>query len=322
MPKPFSPELIERIQTDYANMAGIVVIQNRECVYEQYFHGYDADDMIHIASVTKSVMSMLVGIAIDKGFIKSVTQHVLAFFPDYQVKQREKNIQQVTIEHLLTMTASYKYKGEPYTKVYSSDDWTTSVLDLLGGKHASEDFKYTTVGLQVLSGILVNATGKTVLEFATEHLFEPLGIKKINSHPINTKDDYMSFIKGKHVSGWVTDPQGVHTSGWGLALTTSDMATLGQLYLQNGKWNNQQIISSEWVRQSTQKHSVFDESAYGYLWWIIDNKSHESYAAIGDGGNIIFVDTARDLVVAITSQFKARVNDRVDFIKQHILPMI
>ena len=127
-------DLDKIIREDYTNIAGIAVYQNDHMLYEQYFNGYDQADTIHIASATKSLISLLIGIAIDKGYIDSVQQKVLDFFPDYKIKRGEKTIQSITIEDLLTMTAPYKYKHEPYTKVYSSDDWTKAALDLLGGQ--------------------------------------------------------------------------------------------------------------------------------------------------------------------------------------------
>ena len=322
MIKELPKALIELIQKDYDNIAGIVIHQNNEIAYENYFHGYQENDTIHIASVTKSVLSILVGIAIDKGFIKSLDQNVLDFFSDYVIKKREKTIQKVTVRHVVTMTAPYKFKSEPYTKVYSSEDWTKSVLDLLGGKTFSGDFKYTTIGLQILSGILIQATGKPVLEFATENLFSPLGIKAPNNFRIHNKEEHFAFLKNKYVNGWVTDPKGANTSGWGLTLTTRDIAKIGQLYLNKGKWNNQRILSSKWVEESTRKHSRWNDLAYGYLWWIIGSEENKCFAAIGDGGNIIYVDTESKLIVAIASQFKPRAKDRIDLIKKHILPQI
>lgn len=174
-----------------------------EKAYEGYFDGYTADDPIHIASVTKSVVSALIGIAIDKGYIKSVDQNVLEFFPDYTVKRGEKTIQNVTIKHMLTMTAPYKYKSEPYSKVYSSADWTNAALDLLGGKSGLGQFKYSTIGMQILSGILANATGQSVLDFATNNLFEPLEIKAPHPAIIHGKEAYFAFLKDRYVRGWV-----------------------------------------------------------------------------------------------------------------------
>ncbi len=322
MTKKLPTELIELIQNEYDNIAGIVIYENNEITFENYFHGYNKNDTIHIASVTKSIFSALIGIAIDKGLIQNLDQKVLDFFPEYAIKKREHTIQKVTLRHLLTMTAPYKFKYEPYTKVYSSEDWTKSVLDLLGGKTLSGDFKYTTIGIQVLSGILINATGTSVLDFATDNLFSPLGIKPPKNYRIHNKDEHFAFIKDKYVNGWVIDPKGTHTSGWGLTLTTGDIAKIGLLYLNKGVWNNRQILSSKWIEESTKTHSQRNDLAYGYLWWILNGEVSNCYAAIGDGGNIIYVDNSAEIVIAITSRFKPHAKDRIELIRKYILPQI
>lgn len=311
-------ELNNLIDKQYDNIAGIMAIKNNEIVYENYFDGYKQNDTIHIASVTKSILSTLIGIAVDKGFIKSIEQKVLDYFPEYQIKRGEKTIQKIKIRDLLTMTAPYKYKYEPYTKVYSSNDWTKAVLDLLGGKGEIGEFKYTTVGLQVLSGILTQVTGKSILDFAAENLFEPLGIKIPDNTTIKSREDHFSFLKDRYVTSWVVDPKGVNTAGWGLTLTTGDMAKIGQLYLNKGNWNGKQILSSEWIEESTMEHSRWGEKQYGYLWWIIDDSC---YAAIGDGGNIIYVNSEKNIVVAIASCFKPRAKDRIELIRNYIEPL-
>lgn len=315
-------ELEKIIHEDYSNIAGIIIMKNNDTLFEKYFNDYKENDTIHIASVTKSILSILVGVAIDKGFIKNTEQNVLEFFPKYVLKKREKTIQRVTIRHLLTMTAPFKFKSEPYTKVYSSEDWTKSVLDLLGGKNLSEDFKYTTIGLQVLSGILTNATGKSILDFASENLFSPLDIKTPDNLRIHNKEEHFSFLKDKYVNGWVIDPKGANTAGWELTLTTKDMVKIGQLFLNKGKWNNIQVISSKWLNESTKKHSQFNDLAYGYLWWIIDDQEKKCFSAIGDGGNIIYVDQLKNITIAITSQFMPRAKDRIELIKKYIIPNI
>lgn len=308
-------DLTKLIEKDYDNICGIIISRNNQTEYEKYFNNFTASDPIHIASVTKSIISILIGIAINKGHIKSVDQKVMDFFPKYQIKRREKTIQNITIKDLLTMTAPYKYRSEPYTKVYSSNDWTHAVLDLLGGKGTIGDFKYTTIGIQVLSGILSNSTGQTVSNFANENLFSPLEIKSPHDLRINSKDEHIAFVKNDFTTGWVTDPVGVNTAGWGLCLSTKDMLKIGQLYLNNGLWDNKQIISHDWIKESTKTHSKFNDLSYGYLWWIIDK---ESYAAIGDGGNVIYVSPNKNITVVITSKFKPRAKDRIELIKSII----
>ena len=305
------------IQKEYGNIAGVVIVKDDETVYEKYFHRYRQGDAIHIASVTKSVVSMLIGIAIDLGLIKGVDEKVVGFFPDYRLKRGEKHLQGIALRDLLSMRASYKYN--PYTKVYSSDDWTRSVLDLMGGKKSVVDFKYTTIGIHALSGVLARVSGMPVREFANEHLFGPLGIEAPCSVEIKGKDDYFSFLKDEFVNGWVVDPKGVNSAGWGLALTTRDLSKLGQLCLNGGMWNDQRVLSEEWIDQSTKEHSRWGERSYGYLWWVLEDS--RTFAALGDGGNVIYVSREERLIVAITSKFMPRAKDRIEFIRKHVMTL-
>lgn len=309
------------IEKEYGNIAGVIVQRDNEIVFENYYNGYNQNDTIHVASVTKSIISALIGIAIDKGLITGAEQNILDFFHGYEVKRGEKTIRKITIKDLLTMTAPYKYKHEPYTKVYSSDDWTKAALDLIGGKGEIGVFKYSTVGTQILSGVLSNATGQSVTDFATENLFRHLDIKRPENVTIKDKDEHFAFLKNKYVSGWVVDPKGVNTAGWGLSLSTRDMAKFGQLYLNMGKWNDKQILSSKWIENSVEAHSKWGDFQYGYLWWLIDGVDRGDYAAIGDGGNIIFVSPDKKIVIAIASQFMPRAKDRIELIKKNIVPL-
>ncbi|MEA4893971.1 MAG: serine hydrolase [Oscillospiraceae bacterium] len=314
-------ELEMTICSDYSNIAGITVLKNGVKLYENHFNGYTADSAFHVFSVTKSILSALIGIAVDKGYIRSLDQKVLDFFPDYTTKRGEKTAQRVTIRDMLTMTTPFKYKSAPYTKYFSSKSWVKSALDLLGGKGEIGQFRYTPlIGPDILSGILTSATGQSALEFAYENLFSPLGIEVTRKVVFQTKEEQLSIMKDHHESGWVADPQGINTAGWGLFLTPSDMAKIGQLYLNRGIWDGKQTISAEWIAESTKVHSRWDELklSYGYLWWIIDG---DSYAAIGDGGNVIYVNPAKNLVIAIASLFKPTAKDRIELIKKYIEPI-
>jgi len=314
-------ELEKTICSDYGNIAGISVLKNGVKLYENYFNGYNADSAFHVFSVTKSIISALIGIAFDKGYIRSIDQKVLDFFPDYTPKRGDKTAQRVTIRDMLTMTTPFKYKSAPYTKYFSSDDWVKSALDLLGGKGELGQFRYTPlIGPDILSGILTSITGQSALEFAYENLFTPLGIDVTRNVFFHTKEEQLSIMKDHHESGWVADPRGINTAGWGLFMTPADMAKIGQLYLNGGTWNGKQIISAEWLAESTKVHSHWDELklSYGYLWWIIDG---DSYAALGDGGNVIYVNPAKNIVVAIASLFKPTAKDRIELIKKYIEPV-
>lgn len=149
------------ISNNYKNISGIVVQKNGKLLYENYFNKYTASNPVHIASVTKSIFSALIGIALEKKHIKSLDQKVLDFFPYYKILEGEKMIQNITIRHMLTMTAPYKYRKEPYEKFFESDNWIKAALDLLGGKEPSQEFTYSAIiGTHILSGILVKATGQ------------------------------------------------------------------------------------------------------------------------------------------------------------------
>ena len=315
--------LENKVKKEYGNIAGIIVLKDGNAVYESYFNQCSGIEPVHIFSVTKSIVSMLFGIVLDQGYIKSLDEKVIDFFPNYEIRKKEKTIQHITIRNLLTMTAPYKYKFNPYPKYFSSEDWVISSLDLLGGNGKIGNFRYAPViGIDILSGILINATGISVLKFAQDNLFSPLGISVDNNIYFQSKEDQLDFYKSKGANGWVADPNGTNTAGWGLSLTTMDMAKLGQLYLNEGCWNGRQIISGKWITESTQVQSIWKARhlKYGYLWWVIDETEH-SFAALGDGGNAIYVNPKDRIVAAVSSLFVPRVKDRVDFIKREIEPL-
>lgn len=306
-------ELRQFIQTDYSNTAGIIVQKNGEILYEDYFNGCSATSRLHVYSVTKSIVSLLIGIAIDQGKITSVKQRVAEFFPEHSVADN------VTLEHLLTMTASYGYAAAepPYEDYFRSDNWVEFALDLLQGQGK---FSYAPlIGPDILSGILMKVTGQSVLDFARENLFSPLGIEVASTITFHSEEEQMAFYAAKDISGWVADSTGVNAAGWGLTLTTKDMAKIGQLYLDEGSWEGKQIVSSQWIKESTAEQSRWQEMSlkYGYLWWVIDDKNR-IFSAMGDGGNVIYVNSKKKMVVAIAGLFEPDAKDRLEFIREHI----
>ncbi len=318
---------LEKVITDkYSNIAGIVALKKGQICYEKYFNQCSSGSRIHVYSVAKSIISLLIGTAIDKGHIKSINQNVLEFFPDYKLKKKEKTLQDITIKDMLTMTAPYKYKSSPltYIRYFMSGDWTKFSLNLLGGKGKIGDFRYTPlIGPDILSAILVKATGKSVFDFATENLFIPLGIQVEGNVVLNSAKDQSAFNKATNISGWVVDKRGINSAGWGLTLSALDMAKIGQLYLNNGFNEDKQIVSKEWINETIRVHSKWEENNlnYGFLWWIIDEKEG-SYAAMGDGGNVIYVNEEKDIVVSIASLYKKNIIDRIEFIKKYLEPLL
>lgn len=321
-------ELHNQIKEQQQNICQIVAYKNNQKVYSDCWNNYSEKDCTHIMSVTKSIISLLVGISLDKGQIKSINDKVLDYFPDYKVKRGEKTIYDVTIKHLLTMRAPYKGKGDPWTKVCSSDNWTYSSLDFLGGKKGiTGEFNYKTVCLHILSGILYKATNMKTVDYANKYLFEPLGIKKHTNYLAETAEEHKQFTISKTPKDniWFCDPEGLGTPGYGLCMSAEDMAKIGLLCLNKGRYNNKQILSAKWIEEMTQPQTVennsFRKMKYGYLWWIIDRRKN-IYAAIGNSGNVIYVNPEKNIVIAVASYFKPSILDRVDFIRKYIEPFV
>ena len=310
-------KLEHTVKSDYNNINGIVIIRNGHLAYEKYFNGKGPDDCHHVASVTKSVLSALIGIAIDKGYIKSVEEKVVDFFPKY-ISDADKQKQQITIRHLLTMTVPYPFEDwhEPLDVLCQQQEWIKYTLDIMGENGDLGSFKYSTAGAHLLSAILTQRTGKSARAFANEHLFTPLGMKEIPDYQMNAYgfDD----LFGKNVKGWVHDPNGHSTGGWGLTLTTRDMARFGCLYLNKGIWDDNRVLSETWIRESTE----MNHNNYGYLWWLRQEDGLSTYSAMGDGGNMICCIPKLNMVVAISSEFIMNPRDRWPLMKEYIIQAV
>ena len=315
-------EMEAAITADYGNIAGMVVLTDGNAVYENYFGDCTKESRIHVFSVTKSIVSILFGIALDKGCLDSVDRKVLDFYPEYTLKRGKKTLQRVTIRDMLTMIAPYKYKATPYTKYFTSPDWVKFSLDVLGGKGEIGTFRYAPlIGPDILTSILSKAAGQPVLDFARENLFAPLGITVEGSVTFHSKEEQMAFYKATDMSVWVADPQGMNAGGWGLTLSPMDMAKIGELIRNGGIYNGTRVVSEKWVHESTSEQSRWPEQdlPYGYLWWVLEQE--HSCAAIGDGGNIIYVSPDRNMVVAIASRFQPRAKDRIELIQKYVEPV-
>ncbi|MDA1609681.1 serine hydrolase [Bacillus cereus] len=306
-------KLDQIIKEEYKNMNGMLVVQKGNIIFEKYYNDYGPNDTFHVASVTKTIISALIGICIDKGYIKSVDQRVIEFFPEYNCNSPE-----ITVRHLLTMTAPYPFVDwqEPLEELCTQQDWIQYTLDRIGKGGNIRAFKYSSAGAHVLSAIITSVTGKSAREFANEQLFQPLGMREIPNY--NMKAFGIDDLFGKDVKGWVHDPNGISTGGWGLTLTVKDMAKFGQMYLNEGIHNGKQILSKSWIKEST----TMNQNQYGYVWWLREEDGIFSYCAMGDGGNMICCIPEKELVVVIASEIIPNAGDRWELIVKYILPCI
>lgn len=188
-------------------------------------------------------------------------------------------------------------------------------------------FKYSTLGIHILTGIISKMSGIKVVDFANKYLFEPIGVEKHINYLAETAEEHKHFTISKEPKKniWFCDPEGVGTAGYGLCLSATDMAKIGQLCLDKGVHNGKQIVSSEWIEQMTKTNykcgEEFRNMSYGYLWWIVDENKH-IYSAIGNSGNVIYVNPSNNIVIAITSYFKPTIFDRIDFVQKYVEPVI
>jgi len=316
-------ELDPMIKTQYRDLNGIVVVHKGCIVFEKYYNGCDSNDTHHVASVTKSITSALIGIAIDAGYIKSVDEKVLNFFPEYNSGSNDVQKRAVTIRHLLTMTAPFPFTWkpgggmqEPLDRLRRQSNWVMYTLDLMGQKGRLGAFQYCTAGAHLLSAIITSATGKSAREFANERLFEPIGMKVIPD--CKMKSFGLEDVFGKNLKGWIQDPNGNSTGGWGLALSPRDMARFGYLYLNDGIWNDKQLVSKTWIDESI----AMNASKYGYMWWLYEEDGIFAYLAMGDGGNAICCVPEKDLIIAISSKIVSKPRDIWPLIKTCIIPSL
>jgi CubicO group peptidase (beta-lactamase class C family) len=283
------------------NLHSLLVIRNGVIVSETYYGSFKQDTPHELYSVTKSFTSTLIGIALDQGKLDGIDRPVLEYFPKLGVEAVDAEKSAMTVEHLLTMTSGLDWiEGDPvYRAMYMSRDWTKYVLDVPMRAPPGTEFNYCSGCTHVLSAILSQSIGMDEREFADRYLFGPLGI-----------DDYQ----------WDTSSEGNLIGGWGLFLTPRDMARLGYLFLQEGKWQWQQIVSADWVRQATEKHvETGGDWDYGYQWWVEPDLG--AYTASGRYGQHIYVHPASNLVVVTT----AAADDGgpiLKMIKEVILPAV
>ncbi len=283
-------QMLAQIKGEDYKIDSVLVVRNGYLVLDAYVHPFRPGDTHNLYSVTKSVVSALVGIALEQGYIESLDQHVLDFFPDREVNNLDNGKADMTLEHLLTMTSglecrdSYLYSNRGLEEMHKTDDWIQYVLDLPMETPPGTKFEYCNGASMLLSAILQVATGMSALEYAQEHLFEPLGIRDVQ---------------------WDSSPNGITVGYSRLHMHPQDMAKIGYLYLKNGLWNGEQVVPAEWVAASTRTHVSAGtlQEGYGYHWWVAPP---DMYLALGYGGQFIFVVPEKDLVVVFTSSLEGR----------------
>ncbi|MDP3177734.1 MAG: serine hydrolase [Spirochaetaceae bacterium] len=276
---------IEEIRRSGLRAHSLVIVRDGAILSEAYFEPYDGTIYHDQASVTKSFMTTLVGIAIDRGRL-TLDAPLVSFFPGREIADRDERKERVTVRHLLSCSSGLS--GDPRdaertaAEMRASPDWVQFALDRPCIAEPGERFAYSNLDMHLLSAILQEATGRTALEYARTELFAPLGIQDVH---------------------WDSDPQG-YTRGWGdLSLKPVDAAKLGQLFLDRGAWGTARIVSADWVARATATQARTEswrKEDYGFGWWVSRKGAIPTFLADGRGGQRILVAPGLDLIIAMT----------------------
>lgn len=287
----------------------LLIVRNGYLVVEAYFDPYRENMKHHLASASKSITSMLIGIAGKQGHIRSVAQQAVEFLPEMRTASRHPKMLAITLEHLLTMTTGIRWHESDrtywsahntLTQMIRQESWLEFLFRQPMESEPGAQFNYNSGASHLLSAVVQRVTGVTAAAYAAQYLFHPLGI--VDYH-------------------WLSDPTGITAGHCCLYLTPRDMAKLGCLYLQNGQWKGQEIVPATWVAESTRRHRDFvsrssspaallqrlsrlrrresTRARYGYGYqWIVP--PFGGYATRGVGGQAIFVIPALNMVAVFT----------------------
>lgn len=275
------------------SLQSLLISRKGNLMHESYHAFKDDVKPQRVNSITKSVMSLLVGIAIDKGYIESENLPIKPYFKEYYSNNTDKRKDLITIKHALVMTTGinlsdqtyYYNNGEKWFQFLRDDNAYDWILDteMLMSYKPGDTWMYNTMNVDLLSSIIFAETGMTTLEFAKQHLFEPLDI-----------ENYL----------WLHDSNGYYYGGFGLYLRPRALIRIGEMVLNNGMYDGERIVSEQWINKSHyNEYPLGGEEGweYGYLWWKhrMDNK--QVISALGYGGQIMALVPSLDLVVVTTT---------------------
>ncbi|WP_281990734.1 serine hydrolase domain-containing protein [Aquimarina aggregata] len=297
-------KMFTQLHNNKHKLHSVLLVKNNQIIIEEYFNDHVVDKPHDLRSTTKSIRSILLGIAIDKGFIDSIDDPISKYLknkiPNKNLDDRKEKI---TIKHLVTMSTGLdcndwdkKSKGQE-DKVYKKKDWIQYTLDLPMINEPGTVSNYCSMGVVILAEIISQASGMSIDNFSEKYLFSPLGISNISWGHTSDKD--------------------VIASGKRLYMTSRDMAKIGRLILHNGIFNETQIVSKKWIEESTSPKTKITGIDYCYLWWNIpfkiNGKVINSKIATGNGGQYIMVFPKLDMVAVFTGGAYNSQEDKLPF---------
>ena len=298
-------QLFRQLKDGKNKLHSVLLVKNNQIIIEEYFNGHSLNKQHDLRSVTKGIRSILLGIALDKGFIATIDDPISKYLKSKVPKRNlDKRKDEITIRHLITMSTGLdcndwdkKSEGQE-DKVYRKKDWVQYTLNLSMANEPGTVSNYCSMGVLLLAEVISEASGMSIDAFAEKYLFEPLGIS--------------------NVSWGHTSNREVIPSGKRLYMTSRDMGKIGQLILNNGKWNGTQVVSEKWIKESTTPKTKITGIDYGYLWWNIPFKVNEniivSKIATGNGGQYIMIFPELDMVAVFTGGAYNSQEDKLPFV--------
>ena len=299
------PMLVAELYRNAAELEtlyGLLVIKNGYLISEGYFNKGSIEQLSARQSVTKSYVSSLVGIALDRGCLSRVDQKMVEFFPEFAGQMDDPRKEQITIRDLLKMRGGYPNEehSPPYLDtLYFSNNWhwVPHVVDFPLVSDPGTEFNYSNLTSHILGIIVARACDTDLKSFAQEHLFSPIDAQ---------------------VGDWSVEADGYNFGSNEIYVTARDMAKFGLLYLNDGKYDGEQVISADWVEESLQRYSeridisgwipgitsrygTFRDLGYGYQWWSARVGDHHFYYALGHGGSLIILLEKLDMVIVTTA---------------------
>jgi CubicO group peptidase (beta-lactamase class C family) len=305
-------QMFEYIEEHDIDLHSVLVVRNGYLVLEAYWHPYGPADVHTVQSITKTVIGALIGIAIDQGAIESVEETLLSFFPSNSVEKLDSWKVAISVEDLLSMTPGLDCSDiKALDGARRTKDWVQYFLDLPMLSEPGSEWFYCSGASHLLSAILQQSTGMDARTYANQFLFAPLGIPEVGERD------------------WPTDPDGITDGIAALYLTPRDIAKFGYLYLQQGTWDQQQVLSSEWVNESTREHAYIGPDDYvggrdrrfGYMWSIFPEQGYYGY--LGMAGQEFYVLPQENVVVVFTGALHVdKEGDLLALIDDFILPSV
>jgi CubicO group peptidase (beta-lactamase class C family) len=293
------------LDPDHDNLRAVLVHVDGKPVVEKYYD-WPADTYWDVDAITRTVLSILVGIALSEGTITGLDETLAELLPDRK-DQMLPAVGATTLRELLTMTGCFADTTPDRTPAFLvRRDPVGSMLEA-AVRPAYDGFEFSNQGAHVLSAVLAEATGMSVLDYARSRLFDPLGIDtEPADEPVFSADPAVQegYLSASGFA-WPVDPSGLHIGSYLLKLRPADLAKIGQLFLDQGKWDGKQVVPASWVGRATAEQVPTGYgAAFGFGWWVGEADSAPAYFSSGFGGQLIEVVPSRRLVVVVASEIE------------------